>query len=366
VTIDSLLHEIAVQEWKLRKAIFHDKEYIKTPNAIQDEPTEHVKPDDQAKKETSTVVVEKGCGCLPVVSFKATGGVINNQAHRFASANIKTGDFLKLKRPHTELPKEAVGQCLRFTEAGLAAVQFMTDYNSGLADDMIVDLTSGFVEKCPAPKKIKVESVTVVLPEGFGYKLTNTNATAHQNIVRAAMYKLLVGCSSGAPNIIAVRADDKFGNGPSVVACCDMKAHTIVFIPYNIDLCTDEPTEAFAKVVMKIKMSENQTVSTPYWFAATDETPGNLGAEPPELPVLNPFWWIPTAVAVDGSTELVYKIEEIEVPLTMSCGRDSVIPTKAGARMPLKLDVPVLTNPSFVAKGSRLVVNGGFTGWVRR
>jgi hypothetical protein len=87
--------------------------------------------------------------------------------------------------------------------------------------------------------------------------------------------------------------------------------------------------------------------------------------EPPLPSVLNPFWWIPSSDGLDASAELVYKTEEVEVPMALSAGKNSCL-TKAGGRLPLKIKFPVMTNEVDVAKGTRLTINGGFDDWVVR
>ena len=87
--------------------------------------------------------------------------------------------------------------------------------------------------------------------------------------------------------------------------------------------------------------------------------------EPPQNSILNPYWWLPTKKPNDDACELVYKYEEVEVPMALNASKNSCL-LKAGARLPLKMKFMAITNGSDVAKGQRLIIDGGKEDWVFR
>ena len=65
--------------------------------------------------------------------------MVANQAAEFAALGIKTGDYVPLKRSHSDVFKNCVGMVESFTGKGSANARFQFEYNDALAADAVVD-----------------------------------------------------------------------------------------------------------------------------------------------------------------------------------------------------------------------------------
>jgi len=359
---DDVMKAFAIQEWKMRSSILgRDGDSAWAPTPVLPEPPE----DETDTKLPKTKSMVKGI--LPSVTFKAGGGLVANQASKFAAHGIKTGDYVQLKRSHNGVPKDAVGKVTKFDVKGMAFVDFHQDENDSLNEDKNdVNVTAGVVEKCKQPKKRKLEKAPeVVLPDGICYKLTDCDHEARCNLVGGALYKLLVGCTTGTNLIRCVREDPTRAGEHSLVAASNIKKGTLCLIPYNHKLLSDKPDTPCAKVELEIKVDEKITDTHVFWCPATTEVIGNTNQEPPLPNVLNPYWWTPTSKGDGLTVDLVHVAEEVELPMSMTVGKNSCI-SKASARLPLKIKFMALTNDDDIAKGTRLTINGSAEGWVFR
>ncbi len=276
VDVQKVMKDMASHEWKLRRALWLEdipSSWSSAPPAVLLEPN----PDEKETQEKEKKDVTIGKGGVPMLTFKTGGGIVDNQAAKFASMGIKTGHWIRLKRTIGDVHKDCVGQVITFSPKGLASTRFDPAFNVGLSAPQRIDVHYGAVaEKCDKePKKVKTSKVEVELPTGFGWVLTDKDELAEQAIVQSALYKLLLSCSTGPKQILCVRSDPQRGGAPSVVASCDIKAGTVCFVPYHHNLVKEKPEGQCAKVVLSIKVDERLTDEKVYWCSAVDEVIGN-------------------------------------------------------------------------------------------
>jgi len=270
---------LAKSEWSMRRSLWHEdvpSEWMHVPEAVLAEPPADAIDKDTKDKDKKDKA-KSSTGSVPSLTFKNGGGIVDNQAAKFAGIGFKTGDFLKTKQAIGEVYTGSVGVVVSFSPTGKALTRFDPDYNIGLEGSQLVEVTFGCVlERCDkAPKKAKVDKVVVDLPTGFGWVLTDKDESAQRAILQGSLYKVLVSCSSGASHVLCVRSDPKRGGAPSIVASADIKAGALCFVPYHEEIATEQPDGACAKVVLCIKLDEKNVEEKVYWCKSVNEVIGN-------------------------------------------------------------------------------------------